>query len=155
MKSSDETLKLSSLVRGDLCPCGLEGAGLGPLPLSTFGAKRSVWTRFLARVGQLWPNRSGLLVCRAHPKTSEMPSLVLACSICSSVTESCLTLRPHRLTHQAPLSATVSRSLLRFLSVESVMLSNHLTLCHPLLLLPSVFPITRVFSSESARRFRL
>lgn len=83
MKSSDETLKLSfSLVGGDLCPFGLESAGLGPLPLSISGAKRSVWTRFLARVGQLWPNRSGLLVCSARPKTLKMPSLVLACSVC-------------------------------------------------------------------------
>ena len=38
--------------------------------------------------------------------------------------------------HQAPLSSTISQSLLRFMSIESVMLSNHLTLCRPLLLLP-------------------
>ena len=44
----------------------------------------------------------------------------------------------------------VSQSLLRFLSIESVILSNHLVLCHPLLLLPSVFPSIRVFSNESA-----
>ena len=42
--------------------------------------------------------------------------------------------------HQAPLSSTVPWSLLRLTSIESVMLSNHLILCHPLLLLPSVFP---------------
>ena len=48
------------------------------------------------------------------------------------------------------LSFTVSRSLLKFMSVESVMLSNHLVLCRPLLLLPSVFPSIRVFSSELA-----
>ena len=41
---------------------------------------------------------------------------------------------------EAPLSSTVSWSLLTFMSIESVMLSNHLILCHPLLLLPSVFP---------------
>ena len=41
-------------------------------------------------------------------------------------------------------------SLLRFMSIESVMPSNHLILCHPLLLLPSIFPSIRVFSSESA-----
>ena len=50
---------------------------------------------------------------------------------------------------QAPLS-TVSQSLLRFMSIESMMLSNHLILCPPLLLLPLVFPSIRVFFSKSA-----
>ena len=44
---------------------------------------------------------------------------------------------------------TISQSLLKPMSIESVMPSNHLTLCHPLLLLPSVFPSIRVFSKES------
>ena len=47
---------------------------------------------------------------------------------------------------QAPLSSTISQSLLKFMSLESVMLSNHLILCRPLLLLPSIFPSIRVFS---------
>ena len=51
---------------------------------------------------------------------------------------------------QAPLSFTLFQSLLRFASTELVMLSNHLIPCHPLLLLPSVFPSIGVFSSESA-----
>ena len=51
--------------------------------------------------------------------------------------------------HQASLSFTVSQSLLRFMSVESVMLSNHLILCHLLLLWPSIFPSIKVFSNES------
>ena len=52
---------------------------------------------------------------------------------------------------QAPLSSTSSQSLLKFMSIESVILSNHLTLCcHPLLLLASLFPSIRVFSNESA-----
>ena len=50
---------------------------------------------------------------------------------------------------QAPLSFTISQSLLRVMSIESVMPSNHLILCRPLLLPPSVFPSIRVFSSES------
>ena len=49
---------------------------------------------------------------------------------------------------QVPLSFTISRNLLKSMSVESVMLSNHLTLCLPLLLLPSVFASIRVFSNE-------
>ena len=51
---------------------------------------------------------------------------------------------------QANLSFTISWSLLKLVSIELVMPSNHLILCHPLLLLPSIFPIIRVFSSESA-----
>ena len=51
---------------------------------------------------------------------------------------------------QASPSFTNSQSLLKFMSTESVMPSNHLILCHPLLLLPSIIPSTRVFSNESA-----
>ena len=51
---------------------------------------------------------------------------------------------------QASLSFTISWSLLRLMSIKLIMLSNHLILCHPLLLLPSVFPSIKVFSSESA-----
>ena len=55
---------------------------------------------------------------------------------------------------QAFLSLTFSRSLLRFMSIESVMLSNHLILCRPLLFLPSIFPSIRVFSNESVLHIR-
>ena len=51
--------------------------------------------------------------------------------------------------HQASLSFTISRSLLKLMSIESVMPSSHLILCRPLILLPSIFPSIRVFSSES------
>ena len=51
---------------------------------------------------------------------------------------------------QASVSITSSRSLLKLMSMESVMPSSHLILCHPLLLLPSVFPNIRVISNESA-----
>ena len=51
--------------------------------------------------------------------------------------------------HQASLSSTNSQSLLKLISIESVMPSNHLILCHPLLLLPSILPNIWVFSSES------
>ena len=54
---------------------------------------------------------------------------------------------------QASLSITISRSLLKLTSIESVMPSNHLILCRPLLL-PSIFPSIRVFSNESALRIR-
>ena len=55
---------------------------------------------------------------------------------------------------RAPLSSTISQSLLKFMSVESVMLSDYSILCHPLLFLSSIFPSIRVFSSESALRIR-
>ena len=61
---------------------------------------------------------------------------------------------PWTAAHQASLSTTNSRSLLKFMSIESVMPSNHLILCHPLLLLPSIFPSIRVFSSESVLHIR-
>ena len=50
---------------------------------------------------------------------------------------------------QASLSFTIFQSLLRFVSIELVMLSNHLILCWPLFLLPSIFPSIRVFSNDS------
>ena len=57
---------------------------------------------------------------------------------------------PWTASHQAFLSFSISQSLLRFTSIELVMPSNHLILCHPPLLLPSIFPNIRVFSNESA-----
>ena len=73
----------------------------------------------------------------------------------SSVTQSCLTLCDlWTAARQASLSITNSQSLLKFMSIESAMPSNHLILCHPLLFLPSIFPSIRVFSSESVLHIR-
>ena len=72
----------------------------------------------------------------------------------SSVAQSCLTLRPHGLQHaRPPLSIINSWSLLKLMSIESVLPSNHPILCH-LLLLPSLFPSIRVFSNESVLHIR-
>ena len=57
---------------------------------------------------------------------------------------------PWNAARQASLFITSSQSLLKLISIESVMTSNHLVLCHPLLLLPSIFPSIRDFSNESA-----
>ena len=65
-----------------------------------------------------------------------------------------LLVTPWTAARQASLSITNSWSLLKLMSIESVMPSSHLILCHPLLLLPSVFPSISVFSSESALRIR-
>ena len=73
---------------------------------------------------------------------------------CCSVAKSCLTATPWTAAHQASLSFTVSWSLLKFMSTDSMMPSNHLILSHPLLLLPSVLPSIRVSSSESVLRIR-
>ena len=70
-------------------------------------------------------------------------------SLSCSVAKSC----PWTVVHQASLSFTVSWGLLRFMSIESVMLSNPLILCRPLLL-PSIFPSIRVFSNELALGIR-
>ena len=70
---------------------------------------------------------------------------------CCSVTKSCLTLwTPWTAAHQASLFFIISWSSLRLMSIELVMPTNHLILCHPLLHLPSVFPSIRVFSNELA-----
>ena len=61
---------------------------------------------------------------------------------------------PWTAVHQALPSFTTSWSLLKLTSIESVMPSNHLILCHPLLLLPSIFPRNRVFSNELVLRIR-
>ena len=61
---------------------------------------------------------------------------------------------PWTAAHQASLSTTNTQSLLKLMSIESVMPSNHLILCHPLLPLPSIFPSIRVFSNESVLRIR-
>ena len=73
----------------------------------------------------------------------------------SSVAQSCLTLwDPMNCTSQVSLSFTNSQSLLKLMSIESVMPSSHLILCHPLPLLPPIPPSIRVFSNESTLRMR-
>ena len=72
----------------------------------------------------------------------------------SSVSHVQLFVTPWTAAHQASLSITNSRSLPKFMSIESVMPSNHLILCCPLLFLPSIFPIMRVLSNESALHIR-
>ena len=65
-----------------------------------------------------------------------------------------LLVTPWTAAHQASSSITNSQSLLKLMSIELVMPSSHLILCHPLLLPPSIFPSIRVFSNESALRIR-
>ena len=87
-----------------------------------------------------------LNVCKVYPCCSRHQF--------SSGTQLCLFATPRTAAHQASLSITKSQSLLKPVSIESVMPSNHLIFCHPLFLPPSIFPSMRVFSSESAFRIR-
>ena len=74
---------------------------------------------------------------------------------CSSVTQLCLTLfDPMDCSMPGFLSFPISQSVLKLTSIELMMPSNHLILCHPFFLLPSIFPIVRVFSSELAVHIR-
>ena len=74
--------------------------------------------------------------------------LLFSCSVMSD------SLQPRGLQHTRLLSSTVSQSLLKLVPIESMMPTNHLILCCPLLLLPSIFPNIRVFSNELALRIR-
>ena len=76
---------------------------------------------------------------------------LMSCSIVKSVP---FFATPCSATHQPSLSFTITQSLLKLMSIELVMPSNHLILCCPLLLLPSIFPSIRVFSNESVFHIR-
>ena len=88
--------------------------------------------------------------CLTSPQTLDFLTL----SSVQSLSRVWLLATPWTAARQASLSITNSRSLLKLMSVELVMPSNHLILCRPLLLLPSIFPSIRVFSSESVLRIR-
>ena len=81
-------------------------------------------------------------------------SLLLFLLCCSVTKHVWLFPIPWTAAHQASLSFTISGSLLKLMSIVSVMPSNHLILCHTLLLLPSIFPSIRGFSNESALHIR-
>ena len=83
------------------------------------------------------------------------PGLALSCiSSDLSLSRVRLFATPWTVAHQASLSITSSQSLLKLMSIESLMPSNHLILCRPLPLLPSIFPTIRVFSNESVIHIR-
>ena len=84
----------------------------------------------------------------------KVEKFLLPFSSVQSLSHVWLFVAPWTIAHQASLSMTNSQSLLKLMSIESVMSSNRLILCHPLLLPPSIFPSIRVFSNESALRIR-
>ena len=95
--------------------------------------------------------KPGWLQCSGH---FPMRKLRLSSVQFSSVAQSCFFATPWTAERQASLSITNSWSLLKLMSIELVMPSNHLILCHPLLLPPSIFPSIRVFSNESVLHIR-
>ena len=97
----------------------------------------------------------GLLHCRwIFYRLSHQGSPVSHISLVQSLSRVQLLVTPWTAAHQASQSITSSRSIPKPMSTESVMPSNHLILCHPLLLLPSILPSIRVFSNESALHIR-
>ena len=78
-----------------------------------------------------------------------MNKILLGHQFVQSLSHVWLFVTPWTAARQASLSITNSRSLLRLMSIKSVMPSNHLILCRPLLLLPSIFPSIRVFANKS------
>ena len=81
-------------------------------------------------------------------------NIVIVAVVVQSLSHVQLVVTPWTAARQAPLSFTISQSLLKFMSTESVMLSNHLVLCRPLLLMPSNFPNIKAFFNELALPIR-
>ena len=97
----------------------------------------------------LWPNTSCLWPCQSHSQVARPVCTEMSSVQSVQLSHVRLFATPWTAARQASLFITNSQSLLILRSIKSVMPSNHLILCHPLLLLPSVFPIIRVFSIES------
>ena len=87
-------------------------------------------------------------------KSWKKPFIALCLSSVQSLSRVRLFATPWTAAHQASLPITNSQSLLKLMSIESVMPSNHLVFCCPLLLLPSIFPSVRVFSNVSVLHIR-
>ena len=127
----------------------------------------AIWQRFWSSLWLHFSVLSGRLSCKGSVlrlllfmvandfKVTASPYVTL-CRVVVVKSLSCVQFFVTRwtATHQAPLSSTISWSLLKFMSIELVVLSNHLILCHSLLLLLSIFSIIKVFSNESALHIR-
>ena len=108
---------------------------------------RGAWRAMVHRVAksQIWLKQ---LSMHAHSYQAQQQIFWFVIVIVESLSCVQLFVTPWTAACQASLSFTISRSLLRFMSIESMMPSNHLILCCPLFLLPPVFPSIRVFSTE-------
>ena len=93
-------------------------------------------------------------ICFLDKMDETSVSFYFALSFVQLLSHVWLLVKPWTAAHQVSLSFTISQSVLKLMSIELVMPSNHLTLCCPLLLLPSIFPSIRVFSHELALHIR-
>ena len=99
-------------------------------------------------------NLMGNTVHQAQHSWESLSTVLSVIVVCWSLSSVYLFTIPWPAACQASLPFTISQSLLKLMSVESVMPSQHLILCHPLLLLPLIFPSIRVFSNELALHIR-
>ena len=117
----------------------------------------------LSDVGKDWSGKRhilGHIFEKASPSSNQLENLpqpspaIFIVVVVQSLSRVQFFATPWAAARQAFLSFTISRSLLKLMSIESMMPSNYLVLCHPLLLLPSIFPSIRVFSNELALLIR-
>ena len=129
---------------------------LGPsMPLKSFFMAEYMYIGYMYHIfihSYLWPFR--LFPYPGYFKLSELLEIQRIISSVQSLSNVQLFATQWTAAPQASLSITNSRSLPKLMSTDSVIQSNHPILCHPLLLLPSIFPSIRVFSNESALRIR-
>ena len=104
----------------------------------------------LSKLWKIVKEKCSLLLCLRRNEPVRSPHNMLLLLLLSRFSRVQLFVTPRTAAHQASLSSTISRSLLKFMFIGSLMLSNHLILCCSLLLLPSIFPRNKVFSNESA-----
>ena len=137
----------SSLTLFDPMDCSPPGSSVHGI----LQARILEWVAMPSSRGSSQPRNQNFVSCDSciaggffttEPPGKPVSSVQLSCSVMSD------SLQPWTAPSQASLSVTSSRSLLKLMSIESVMPSNHLILCHPLLLLPSIFPSIRDFSNE-------
>jgi len=114
---------------------------------------RGSWYATILEVTKSWTWLSNW-TASCHYVTGCRPSKNVHVFVFQSLSHVQLFVTPWTATRQISLSFTISWSLLQLMSTESVMSSNHLILCHPLLLLPSVFPSIKVFSNDSTLHIR-
>ena len=105
---------------------------------------------YIASHKQLWPNWFCDQVSGEWDLSLQISFVKITVVIVQSISHIQVFVTPWTAAHQAYLSFTNSQNLLKLISIKSVMPCNHLVLCHPLLLLPSIFPSIRVLSKESA-----
>ena len=103
---------------------------------------------------RVWPAEGGARVFVYISYTENTRSSVLICQRVHSLSHDGLFATPWNVAHQASLSVNSFCNLLKLMSIKSVMPFNHLILCRPLLLLPSIFPSIGVFSNESVLHIR-